>query len=1522
MLVGKKLNPLAASLAIALAALSPISAMAEFPVETGQAEWGMYAPGPKWSGAWPNTYTLREAMAGCKRHKLAAAEDLVEYPPLQDGFNQRTWTITDCKEAIVLPEVTGGLLTIHLEMANRYDMPPSKDPPMDKYAYYYGSTNAFWPLKEREEDSGKNLGRSDCSNNCIGNPIVVNAANKFQDETDYAGTGGRGLKFHRYYNSAPEVESVDIGENWRHSYSRSLEFNSFSTESKAITIHRDDGMQILFRRVEGAWLPSAEVKMVLTPILEAGLPINWELTNAADGSVETYDADGRLLAIDYRDGYHLTLEYVAGLLNKVIDAQGRVLQLSYNSDGMISSVTDPNGVKYDYTYVIPNYPTFPDDVERRLEKVIATSGYKREYRYYVGAEPNMHGLLTQILDETGTVKAAFGYDNSGNPTSTEHSQGAERYVVEGGQYGTTDVVYANGLRYKYKFKTINGRKLTTEAERVCTDGCASATAISTYDANGFPDFVGEFGRTAADYDYNTRGLVAQKREAIGDREERLTQFDWHPTFDVPREERVYNRDGVLWTKRQWTYNGRGQELTAARIDPLSGDVRSTATSYCEAADVQAGRCPIIGLVTQVDGPRTDVSDITTFAYYAQDDAGCATPAGSCDHRKGDVWKVTNALGHVEEILKYDRSGRAISSRDANGIVTDQEYNPRGWLLRHIVRGSDSASEADDAITLMEYDTVGLLKKATDPDGVIARFEYDPAGRLTDVVSSTGARIHYTLDNEGRPEKTDIKDPAGVIQRTFSSLRNQLGQIKTEKDAYGRETRYTYWASGTPSYTTDALGRQSTETANWFRQTDQTRENLTGRTTGASHFYDSVGEVISTYDGLGRETGYDRNRFGEILTLRSPATGQSTYAYDSGGNRTSATDADGRSTQSTYDPLGRPLATIYPADPTLNVTRTYDAPSAGCAADEKFGKGRPARITDSTGYTDYCYGRYGNIVRKIQIINGKTFTSRYQYTKGGRLTSLTYPSGTLVSYGSNSEGNVASVTVTRPGQTSQNLLSSITYYPFGPASEFVYGNGRRLSRRHNLNYQPTSIQDTGVDGLSVGFVFNEVGSLVELRKGDQSTPALRKYGYDTLNQLTEVKTGADAPLKTYLYHDFTQNRTTEIVNGATSISSVYAVDRLTEWNGVSRAYDASGNTVSIGGTSKEFAYNAAGRLSTVKVNGLTKASYRYSGVGERVQRQLGTVVDYTNYDTVGRFLGRYDAAGASVQEVIWLGDMPVGVIASGSLHYIEADYLGAPRIVIDPVRQRAVWSWDMSGDVFGASLANQDPDKDGKAFMFDLRFPGQQFDATSGTHYNLFRDYDPAVGRYLQSDPVGLQGGLNTYNYVSNSPLLWSDPKGLLQWTELPLKTVKNIVPGAPMRTWPTAPIDPFAVNTGGRTSMDWTLNADCLCANGQYSLNELRVEVGVTIHLRKFYSKLKYKYDTIHDEMDHVRDIRQWLSQAKPEAEALEQTLKGDAFPSSETCVSANVKKLETFMDLGARKTVSASAKKWDQSGKHKAFEL
>ena len=87
-----------------------------------------------------------------------------------------------------------------------------------------------------------------------------------------------------------------------------------------------------------------------------------------------------------------------------------------------------------------------------------------------------------------------------------------------------------------------------------------------------------------------------------------------------------------------------------------------------------------------------------------------------------------------------------------------------------------------------------------------------------------------------------------------------------------------------------------------------------------------------------------------------------------------------------------------------------------------------------------------------------------------------------------------------------------------------------------------------------------------------------------------------------------------------------------------------------------------------------------------------------------------------------------------------------------------------------------------SFTYELRFPGQFFDQATYLHYNYFRDYDPRTGRYLESDPIGLAGGVNTYAYAGSNPLTRIDPQGLqevvIPWDEPRTPPTEMAPPGS------------------------------------------------------------------------------------------------------------------------------------------------
>ena len=120
-------------------------------------------------------------------------------------------------------------------------------------------------------------------------------------------------------------------------------------------------------------------------------------------------------------------------------------------------------------------------------------------------------------------------------------------------------------------------------------------------------------------------------------------------------------------------------------------------------------------------------------------------------------------------------------------------------------------------------------------------------------------------------------------------------------------------------------------------------------------------------------------------------------------------------------------------------------------------------------------------------------------------------------------------------------------------------------------------------------------------------------------------------------------------------------------------------------------------------------------------------------------------------------VPISLQTGPQYYYVHADHLNTPRLVADATGT-TVWRWDQA-EPFGNNPADENPSGLG-AFDLPLRLPGQRYDAETALHYNYFRDYDPSLGIYKQSDPIGLLAGLNTYAYADAEPLKVIDPSGL------------------------------------------------------------------------------------------------------------------------------------------------------------------
>ena len=1069
----------------------------------------------------------------------------------------------------------------------------------------------------------------------------------------------------------------------------------------------------------------------------------------------SYRAAGYEYRFDF-DGRVASFGAIGTLLTKV----------TRDDEGKIISLKTPNGRVVDFTYTAFKLTEISGggyavgiayDSYNNISEISSNSVQLRKFLY---GEPGLaaasdFNLLTGILSDTGQREKNYGYDASGRltrrSTGTIGSEtGVETHAYPDATHAVT--VTASGDTRTYEFINDAYRRPLSIVD-------SAGTVTNEYDADSRLKMRSDALGSITNYVYAP--LYEKSRTvAVGSSQQRRIETDRDTKFGNIKVRRIYDAAGTLVAKEAWTYNTRGQVLTAARTDPATNATRTTTITYCESAHVSAGTCPRIGLVTSINGSRTDVIDTTSYTYRMTNEASCATAPATCPYRKGDLWKVTNASGQITETLAYDGAGRVLSVKDANGVITDLEYHPRGWLTARKTRGANAAVETDDAITRIEYWPTGLVKKVIQPDGAFTSYTYDVAHRLTDISDNAGNNIHYTLNNAGKRIKEDTRDPATVLKRTLSRVFNQLGQLQTQADAQANPTDFTYDANGNTNTVTDALGRVTDNDYDPLGRLSRTLQDVGGINAETQFAYDAQDNLTQVTDPKGLSTTYTYNGLGDLTQLSSPDTGTTSYTYDSAGNRATQTDARNQTSTYSYDALNRLTGIAY-ATPGLNVAYTYDSTQAPCSTGETFSVGRLTGLTDASGSTQYCYDRFGNLVRKVQTTNGVALTVRYAYTLAGQLSSVIYPDGATASYVRDAQGRTTQVNVQRAGAASEVLLNQASYHPFGPVTFWTYGNGRQLQRPLNQNYQPTAIHDAGPGGLSVGFQYDPVGNVTQLTPVASTIP-LVKFDYDTLSRLTAFKDGpTNVAIESYAY-DATGNRQSFTNAGGTQAYTYPSTShRLSQVGATARTYDNAGNTTAIGGLAKEFVYDDTGRMSQVKQNAIVQMNYAYNGKGEQVRKHQGTVNAYTVYDEAGHWLGDYDNTGAALQQAIWMDDLPVGLIANGNqLHYIEPDHLGTPRVVIEVARNASVWTWDLKSEAFGNSVPNQDPDLDANQFVFGMRFPGQHYDAASGLNQNGYRDYESATGRYPQSDPIGLDGGISTYAYAHSQPTRMIDPLGL------------------------------------------------------------------------------------------------------------------------------------------------------------------
>ncbi|WP_034017771.1 RHS repeat domain-containing protein, partial [Pseudomonas aeruginosa] len=436
------------------------------------------------------------------------------------------------------------------------------------------------------------------------------------------------------------------------------------------------------------------------------------------------------------------------------------------------------------------------------------------------------------------------------------------------------------------------------------------------------------------------------------------------------------------------------------------------------------------------------------------------------------------------------------------------------------------------------------------------------------------------------------------------------------------------------------------------------------------------------------------------------------------------------------------------------------------ADGNKGIGRLGSIEGARDSLVYRYDERGNLVEQVRSIrlDQQTLLDRvtYRYDAANQLLEIGYPSGLAIGYPRNAGGQVASVTLAVGDKAPSTLVGQIAYLPFGPLLRLTWGNGITLSREYDQDYQ---LLRQKVGPWQSDYQHDANGNIQQHRHSLWGT---LDYQYDPLDRLTEER-GVQGG-RSYAY-DAVGNRTQRSDNpasGGTASSQDYQYapdsNRLTAIGAQAVTSNAAGN-LTQDRAARKLAYDAQGRLQSVSLDGQQVAEYRYNALGQRIVKLTPESVTTYLYGPDGQLLGEaeHDGSGRKLraQYYLWLDSLPLatidadydaqGKVGNPTLLYLHGDHLDTPRLATDASGQIA-WQWQ--SDAFGRGEALSQG-----STQVNLRFPGQYYDAESGLHYNYFRDYDPETGRYVESDPIGLEGGINTYGYVNANPINQTDWRG-------------------------------------------------------------------------------------------------------------------------------------------------------------------